>query len=154
MKKIILSCAAALAALSCAPASAAQSEAARQLGQCLYRNSSASDKDTLVQWAYVTIGGTAAARRVQPIPEAASRQVTQATRQAFSRLLLRACPKEAAAALASDPRSAASDALEEMVGLMIRDRMRGKVDEVLSLQGAAGAASGLMRELGAALKKN
>ena len=60
----------------------------------------------------------------------------------------------AAAALASDPRSAASDALEEMVGLMIRARMRGKVDEVLSLPGAAGAASGLMRELGAALKKN
>lgn len=142
MKNMPKMIAAALAAALCAglaqPA-CAESGAAQQLGQCLYKNSSSAEKDQLIQWAYVTIGNTSAAKQVQSIPEAKRKQVTQAMKGTLSNLLIRSCPKESAAVLLSDPKNGAADAMEELTRLMMRDKVRAKVGEVLSLQGGSTA---------------
>lgn len=147
---------AALSAALFSGAAVAASDASQALGRCLYQNASASDRDQLVQWAYVTIGKSEAAKRVQPIPAAASQKVVQDTKQVFSRLVLRACPKEAASALLSDPKNAASDALEELVGLMMRDKVKAKAAEVLNLQSGssqAGGAAALLQGAASLLKQ-
>ena len=113
----------------------AASQAASSLGACLYRSATPAQKDVFIQWAYVTIGGFAAAKRIQPIPEAATRQVTQRTKSALAALLLRSCPGETAAAFAADPRNAAADAMEEFVSLMMREKVRSKMSELLNRPG-------------------
>lgn len=64
MKKTFL---AVLACLVVSPVLAASD--AEELGRCIYNNTSTADRDTLVQFMYVSLGSTNAARKVQSIPQ-------------------------------------------------------------------------------------
>ena len=62
------------AALAAALSTGAQAgQYADAMAQCILTNTSASDRDTLTQWAYVTLGKTDAAKKVQAIPAAKPR---------------------------------------------------------------------------------
>ena len=64
------------AALAAALSTAAQAgQYADAMAQCILTNTSASDRDTLTQWAYVTLGKTDAAKTVQDIPAAKTKAV-------------------------------------------------------------------------------
>ncbi len=145
---------AAIAVLAAASSAAYGSTASEALGECIYKNSSADQKNQLIQWAYVSIGKTSAAKSVQAIPEAKSKEVTSKVKSTLSDLVLRSCPKESAALLLSDPQNGAADAMEHLTVLMIRDKVRSQIGDVLSLQssGSSGTA-GLIKGLGSLLKK-
>ena len=55
---------------TCAAGTACAASAADELADCLYANTSAQDKTTFLQWAYVALGRTEAAKSVQTIPAA------------------------------------------------------------------------------------
>ena len=55
---------------TCAAGTACAASAADELADCLYANTSAEDKTTFLQWAYVALGRTEAAKSVQTIPAA------------------------------------------------------------------------------------
>ena len=78
MKKTFL---AVLACLVVSPVLAATD--AEELGRCIYNNTSPADRDTLVQFMYVSLGSTNAARKVQSIPQTKINQVNSKT-QALS----------------------------------------------------------------------
>ena len=53
---------------------------AEELGRCIYNNTSSADRDTLVQFMYVLLGSTNAARKVQSIPQTKINQVNSKTK--------------------------------------------------------------------------
>ena len=135
---------------------ACAADAGKALGQCLYKNSSSAQKDQFIQWAYVTIGKTNAAKSVQPIPEAASKKVTSEVQGTLTQLATRSCPKETASVLLTNPKSGATEAMEELTRLMIRDKMKARLGEALNLNSAGGSGSGaggLLRGAGSLLNK-
>lgn len=91
MKKTFL---AVLACLVVSPVLAATD--AEELGRCIYNNTSAADRDTLVQFMYVSLGSTNAARKVQSIPQTKINQVNSKTKALASKLVLGPCRKQAA----------------------------------------------------------
>ena len=130
--KTAAACAALMMTLAGASAQAfAAGTSSQALGECLYR----------IQWAYVTIGKTDAAKSVQAIPQAKTQAVTQKMKSTLTTLLLHSCPKEAAQVLLTDPKNGSIDAMETVTSLMLREKVRDQVGNVLDLQSAGGAAS-------------
>ena len=132
--KTAAACAALMMTLAGASAQAfAAGTSSQALGECLYRNATPDQKTQLIQWAYVTIGKTDAAKSVQA--------VTQKMKSTLTTLLLHSCPKEAAQVLLTDPKNGSIDAMETVTSLMLREKVRDQVGNVLDLQSAGGAAS-------------
>ena len=135
-------CAALMMTLAGASAQAlAAGTSSQALGECLYRNATPDQKTQLIQWAYVTIGKTDAAKSIQSIPQAKTQAVTQKMKSTLTTLLLHSCPKEAAQVLLTDPKNGSIDAMETVTSLMLREKVRNQVGNVLDLQSAGGAAS-------------
>lgn len=144
--KTAAACAALMMTLAGASAQAfAAGTSSQALGECLYRNATPDQKTQLIQWAYVTIGKTdaakSAAKSVQAIPQAKTQAVTQKMKSTLTTLLLHSCPKEAAQVLLTDPKNGSIDAMETVTSLMLREKVRDQVGNVLDLQSAGGAAS-------------
>lgn len=140
--KTAAACAALMMTLAGASAQAfAAGTSSQALGECLYRNATPDQKTQLIQWAYVTIGKTDAAKSVQAIPQAKTQAVTQKMKSTLTTLLLHSCPKEAAQVLLTDPKNGSIDAMETVTSLMLREKVRNQVGNVLDLQSAGGAAS-------------
>lgn len=68
---------------------------AEELGRCIYNNTSSVDKDTLVQFMYVSLSSTNAARKIQTIPQAKINQVNAKTKNLATKLVLGPCRKQA-----------------------------------------------------------
>ena len=75
------------AALAAALSTGAQAgQYADAMAQCILSNTSASDRDTLTQWAYVTLGKTDAAKKVQAIPAAKTKAVEDKAKKLVTNL--------------------------------------------------------------------
>ena len=96
---------------------------AEELGRCIYNNTSSADRDTLVQFMYVSLGSTNAARKVQSIPQTKINQVNSKTKTLASKLVLGPCRKQAARVLLSDPRNGMQQALSYTVERLVADRI-------------------------------
>ena len=82
------------AALVAALSTGAQAgQYADAMAQCILTNTSASDRDTLTQWAYVTLGKTDAAKKVQAIPAAKTKAVEDKAKKLVTNLTTGACAK-------------------------------------------------------------
>lgn len=66
---------------------------ATALGKCLYDNTNASDKTTLTQWAFVSLGKTSAAKSVVTIPAAKTNAVDQQAQNWSPRLVTTILPQ-------------------------------------------------------------
>lgn len=132
MKKTFLTV---LACLVLPPVLAASN--AEELGRCIYNNTSSADRDTLVQFMYVSLGSTNAARKVQSISQAKINQVNNKTKALASKLVLGPCRKQAARVLLSDPRNGMQQALSYTVERLVADRIAESTSGWLSSLGAA-----------------
>lgn len=83
---------------------------AEELGRCIYNNTSSVDKDTLVQFMYVSLSSTNAARKIQTIPQARTIQVNAKTKNLATKLVLGPCRKQALRVLLSEPKRHAAGA--------------------------------------------
>ena len=110
---------------------------AEELGRCIYNNTSSADRDTLVQFMYVSLGSTNAARKVQSIPQTKINQVNSKTKALASKLVLGPCRKQAARVLLSDPRNGMQQALSYTVERLVADRIAESTSGWLSSLGGS-----------------
>lgn len=110
---------------------------AEELGRCIYNNTSSADRDTLVQFMYVSLGSTNAARKVQSIPQTKINQVNSKTKTLASKLVLGPCRKQAARVLLSDPRNGMQQALSYTVERLVADRIAESTSGWLSSLGGS-----------------
>lgn len=89
---------------TCAAGTVCAASAADELADCLYANTSAEDKTTFLQWAYVALGRTEAAKSVQTIPAAKIKTVEKKAQTTLTQLVMKSCPKPAMNLLLSDPK--------------------------------------------------
>ena len=125
---------------------------AEELGRCIYNNTSSADRDTLVQFMYVSLGSTNAARKVQSIPQ--TKQVNSKTKALASKLVLGPCRKQAARVLLSDPRNGMQQALSYTVERLVADRIAESTSGWLSSLGGSSENASKVRnaiEFGSAL---
>ncbi|HBC69712.1 MAG TPA: hypothetical protein DCZ56_05115 [Sutterella sp.] len=108
-------------------AAAAQASIAGQyataFGDCLYKNMSDADKDTLMQWVFVTVGKTSAARQIATIPSAKTSATDAKMRSLIQEKTMGACRNEAIKLLMNEPRTGLRDAVTEVAVKMAEDKI-------------------------------
>lgn len=92
---------------------------AEELGRCIYNNTSSVDKDTLVQFMYVSLSSTNAARKIQTIPQAKINQVNAKTKNLATKLVLGPCRR----VLLSEPKNGMQQALSYTVERLVADKI-------------------------------
>ena len=95
----------------------------KELGRCIYNNTSSVDKDTLVQFMYVSLSSTNAARKIQTIPQAKINQVNAKTKNLATKLVLGPCRKQALRVLLSEPKNGMQQALSYTVERLVADKI-------------------------------
>ncbi len=134
MKTTLLALALALG-LAMAPTSTvfAASSAADSLADCLHRNANSTDKESLVQWAYVTLARTDAAKKVQVIKDATIRSVDTKAKGALTTLVVQKCSKPAMQLMLTDPRNGLQDAITGLAKRLIDDEISRRASPLLNL---------------------
>ena len=142
---------AALASLiACSPAFAGEYAAA--LGKCLYDNTTATDKTTLTQWAFVTLGKTDAAKSIAIIPATKTKEVDQQTKSLVTRLIASSCRKEAKQVALHESKTGLQDAVVAISSQMIADQIRSQAKSAFSSSLISPDKAEQLKETGKALK--
>lgn len=122
------------AAVAGAPgAHAASSSASEELAECLYKNTSSADRTTFLQWAYVSLGRTQAAKSVQPISTEKTKAVEKKAQTALTRVVMSKCPKPAMNVLLTDPKKGLERTLTSLAGKLVSAEVEKRTSPLLSL---------------------
>lgn len=132
--------------------SAFAGEYATALGKCLYDNTNATDKTTLTQWAFVTLGKTSAAKSVVAIPAAKTNAVDQQAQKLVTRLVATSCRKEATQVALHESTSGLQDAVVALGSRMIADQLKSQTKNSFSNSLISQENSEQLIEAGKALK--
>ena len=97
------------------PAGAQASAASDELATCLEQNITAQDRKVLVQWAYVTLSKTSAAKEIQTIPSSKVKNVEAKVEKTLTNLVLKRCLKPAGQILLKDHPDCLSQGVEAIV---------------------------------------
>ena len=142
----------ALLAVCLLSGSAFAGEYATALGKCLYDNTNATDKTTLTQWAFVTLGKTSAAKSVVAIPAAKTNAVDQQAQKLATRLVATSCRKEATQVALHESTSGLQDAVVALGSRMIADQLKSQTKNSFSNSLISQENSEQLIEAGKALK--
>ncbi len=126
---------AALAALllSLAGAPALASRESDALADCLYENTSSADRTVMVQWAYVTLGKTRAAKAVQAISDEKTKAVEAEAQKTLTKLVMKRCAKPAMKLLVADPKNGLQDTLQTLAVKLAKREVEKRTSPILSL---------------------
>ena len=116
-----------------AAGTACAASAADELADCLYANTSAQDKTTFLQWAYVALGRTEAAKSVQTIPAAKIKTVEKKAQTTLTQLVMKSCPKPAMNLLLSDPKKGLEKTLTSLAGKLVQAEVEKRTSPLLSM---------------------
>lgn len=119
--------------LLAAPHASAATKESDALADCLYENTTNADRDAMVQWAYVTIGKTRAAREVQTIPSAKTKAVEANAQKVLTNLVMKRCGKPAMKVLLKDPKNGLQDTLGSLAMKLINEEAQKRSSPLLSL---------------------
>lgn len=125
---------------------------ATALGKCLYDNTNATDKTTLTQWAFVSLGKTSAAKSVVTIPAAKTNAVDQQAQKLVTRLVTTSCRKEAAQVALHESTSGLQDAVVALSSRMIADQIKSQTKNTFSNSLLSPEQSQQLLEAGKALQ--
>lgn len=106
------------------PAAAQASAASDELAACLEENITAQDRKVLVQWAYVTLSKTSAAKEIQTIPSSKVKNVEAKVEKTLTNLVLKRCVKPAGKVLLKDPKNGLQDTLETLAVRLARSELQ------------------------------
>ena len=101
---------------------ASTSDTSEALAECLYKHATASDKQVLVQWAYVTLSKTSAAKQIQTIPSA---KVTN--------LVVGRCSSPAVKVLMKNPKNGLQETMTLLAGKLVNAEIERRASPILSL---------------------
>ncbi len=133
MRKLLISSTLAFAMLAAPLGAAYASAASDSLAECLHSNATSSDKESLIQWAYVTLSRTDAAKKVQVIKDATVNGVETKAQKALSTLVVQKCSKPAMKLLLSDPRNGLQDSLTNLAKRLIDDEISRRASPLLKM---------------------
>lgn len=109
------------------------STASDDLAVCLEENLTTQDRKVLVQWAYVALSKTSAAREIQTIPTSKVKSVEANVERTLTNLVLKRCAKPAGKLLFTDPRNGLQDTLETLAVRLVRTELQKRTNPVLPL---------------------
>lgn len=112
---------------------ASTSAAPAALADCLYKNTTASDRTVFLQWAYVALGKTDAAKAVAAIPAAKTKQVETKAQAALTKVVLKSCPKEAMNVLLADPKNGLQTTLVALAEKLVSAEIEKRATPLLNL---------------------
>ena len=115
------------------PARAQASAASDELATCLEQNITAQDRKVLVQWAYVTLSKTSAAKEIQTIPSSKVKNVEAKVEKTLTNLVLKRCLKPAGHILLKDPKNGLQDTLETLAVRLARSELQKRSNPVLPI---------------------
>ena len=111
------------AALAAALSTGAQADQyADAMAQCILTNTSASDRDTLTQWAYVTLGKTDAAKK-EAVEDKAKKLVTNLTTGA--------CAKPFAQLMINEPKTGLQNTAVALAQELLTEEIKSKTLNLL-----------------------
>ena len=114
-------------------AQAAAADVSEALADCLYQHSTSADKQVFLQWAYVTLGKTAAAQKIQKIPDASIKSVEGQAQKTLTNLVLGKCSQPAMKVLMKDPKNGLQNTLNSLAQKLIEAEIRRRASPVLAL---------------------
>jgi hypothetical protein len=112
--------------------SAFAGEHATALGKCLYNKSDSSDKTTLTQWAFVSLGQTDAAKGIATIPDSKTQQVNTEAQSVVTKLIASSCSKEALQVALHEPTTGLQDAVAAITSEMIAEKVKSYAGNTFS----------------------
>lgn len=115
------------------PAGVQASAASDELAACLEENITAQDRKVLVQWAYVTLSKTSAAKEIQTIPSSKVKNVEAKVEKTLTNLVLKRCLKPAGKVLLKDPKNGLQDTLETLAVRLARSELQKRANPVLPI---------------------
>lgn len=114
-------------------AQAASADVSEALADCLYQHSTAADKQVFLQWAFVTLGKTAAAQKVQKIPDARVKSTEAQAQKTLTNLVVGKCSQPALKVLMKDPKNGLQNTLNALAQKMVEAEIRRRTSPVLAL---------------------
>ena len=115
------------------PAAVQASAASDELAACLEENITAQDRKVLVQWAYVTLSKTSAAKEIQTIPSSKVKNVEAKVEKTLTNLVLKRCVTPAGKVLLKDPKNGLQDTLETLAVRLARSELQKRSNPVLPI---------------------
>ena len=108
---------------------ASTSDTSEALAECLYKHATASDKQVLVQWAYVTLSKTSAAKQIQTIPSAKVKNIESSAQKA----LTNRCSSPAVKVLMKNPKNGLQETMTLLAGKLVNAEIERRASPILSL---------------------
>lgn len=115
------------------PAAVQASAASDELAACLEENITAQDRKVLVQWAYVTLSKTSAAKEIQTISSSKVKNVEAKVEKTLTNLVLKRCVKPAGKVLLKDPKNGLQVTLETLAVRLARSELQKRSNPVLPI---------------------
>ena len=110
---------------------ASTSDTSEALAECLYKHATASDKQVLVQWAYVTLSKTSAAKQIQTIPSAKEKNIESSAQKA--NLVVGRCSSPAVKVLMKNPKNGLQETMTLLAGKLVNAEIERRASPILSL---------------------
>ena len=111
---------------------ASTSDTSEALAECLYKHATASDKQVLVQWAYVTLSKTSAAKQIQTIPSAKVKNIESSAQKALN-LVVGRCSSPAVKVLMKNPKNGLQETMTLLAGKLVNAEIERRASPILSL---------------------
>ena len=111
---------------------ASTSDTSEALAECLYKHATASDKQVLVQWAYVTLSKTSAAKQIQTIPSAKVKNIESSAQKALTNVVGR-CSSPAVKVLMKNPKNGLQETMTLLAGKLVNAEIERRASPILSL---------------------
>lgn len=115
-------------------AQASPSAASDELAACLFRHADKNDRDTLVQWAFVTLAKTRAAQRVEKLSDDKIRRVEAAAEKSLTNLVLKHCAESALKVAFTDPKNGLQNTLVSLSKKLAENELSQRTSPLLALK--------------------
>lgn len=112
---------------------ASTSDTSEALAECLYKHATASDKQVLVQWAYVTLSKTSAAKQIQTIPSAKVKNIESSAQKALTNLVVGRCSSPAVKVLMKNTKNGLQETMTLLAGKLVNAEIERRASPILSL---------------------
>lgn len=104
---------------------------ATALGDCVYNNLNDTDKAVMVQWAFVNLGKTKAAKQITVIPDSKIKEVNNKAKSTLTRILTQNCAKEAANVALYESKNGLKDSISQLAIRLAQEQLKGSMTNSL-----------------------
>lgn len=112
---------------------AATSDPSEALASYLFQHAADSDKQVLIQWAYVALSKTSAARQVQTIPSSKVKSVESNAQKTLTNLVVGRCSAPALRVFMKNPKNGLQETMTLLATKLVNAEIERRTSPLLSL---------------------